>query len=87
MLNEENYLHSYLRFNDRQAGISVIYDPKKSEFSYNAYCIETKILKELVTVEFDFLEDGLSFVNSEFEGWTLEEFKSEESGCGNCSAK
>lgn len=84
-ITEENYLESVLVFRDRQAGISVVYDPHFSKFKYNAYCLEKKLLKELYSIEFDFLSDALSKINEEFGSWNLESF--DQKGCGNCAAK
>ena len=85
-LNEENYQEKVFRFRDRQAGISIIYDPKDDTYSYNAYCLEIKIMKELFTVEFDFLDDALALINDEFGTWELEDIGTKK-GCGSCVAK
>jgi hypothetical protein len=85
-LNEENYGHSVLVFRDRQAGISEIYDPESNQYSYNAYCMEKKLVKELFTCEYEFLEDALRAINEEFGTWELESFE-EDKGCGSCAAK
>lgn len=85
LLTEENYSYNVLCFRDRQAGISLIFDPERGQFVYNAYCLEKKLLKELLTKEFDFLSDALDFVNSEFATWELTSF--EKKNCGNCAAK
>ncbi|MBM4250564.1 MAG: hypothetical protein FJ146_01165 [Deltaproteobacteria bacterium] len=84
-LTEENYDHSVLVFRDRQAGISEIYDPERDSFSYNAYCLEKKLMKELFTCEYDFLTDALEVINEEFGSWDLESF--DKKGCGSCVAK
>lgn len=86
MLTKSNYQDSYLQFNDRQAGISLVYSDIEQSFFYNAYCIETKLLKELFSVEFDFLDDAIDMINSEFSSWSLQTFE-KKSGCGNCAAK
>ncbi len=86
-LNAENYLHSAFQFQDRQAGISLIYDPDTQQFTYNVYCLETKLMKELFTVEEDFLDDALELANDEFGGWELVELSPQKSGCGSCVAK
>ena len=86
MLTEANYEKSFLKFNDRQAGISLVYSDLEQRYYYNAYCIETKLLKELFSVEFDFLNDALELINSEYATWALESFE-KDSGCGNCVAK
>jgi len=85
-LNEENYGHSVLVFRDRQAGVSEIYDPESECYSYNAYCMEKKLVKELFTCEYEFLEDALMAINEEFGTWELESFE-EDKGCGSCAAK
>ena len=84
-LTESNYDHSVLVFRDRQAGVSEIYDPESGAFSYNAYCLEKKLMKELYTCEFDFLTDALEVINAEFGSWELEDF--DQKGCGSCVAK
>lgn len=87
-LTEDNYDHKIFRFRDRQAGISVIYDGIKDLYTYNAYCLETKILKELFSVEFDFLVDALELINDEFGTWELVDMvPQKQSGCGSCAAK
>jgi hypothetical protein len=86
-LSIDNYMAKVFRFNDRQAGISLIYDPNRDCFTYNAYCLETKIMKELFTVECDFLDDALSLINQEFGTWDLVDLVEEKSGCGSCAAK
>jgi hypothetical protein len=50
-LNDQNFMEKVYRFEDRQAGVSLIYDPIDNIFTYNAYCLETHIMKELFTVE------------------------------------
>lgn len=85
-LNVENYTYKILRFQDRQAGIGVVYDPSKEKFFYNAYCLEIKIMKELYAVEFEFLEDAVTHINEEFGTWKIEEFGQKKS-CGDCHAK
>jgi hypothetical protein len=52
-LTEENYMHTVLVFRDRQAGVSEIYDPETGMYSYNAYCLEKKLVKELFTWELE----------------------------------
>lgn len=85
-LNEENYTHSILRFRDRQAGVSEVYDPETDGYTYNAYCIEAKLLTELYSCEFEFLHDALDVINEEFGQWDLVDL-STKSGCGSCVAK
>ena len=87
ILTEENYGHMALVFRDRQAGVAPIYDPFKETYTYNAYCLEKRLLKELWTKEFDYLVDALEAVNDEFDTWTLESLEEGKSGCGNCAAK
>jgi len=85
-LTVENFLNTVLTFRDRQAGVSVIYDPERDRYSYNAYCLETKLLKELFTCEYEFLDDALSVINAEFGTWAGHALE-EKSGCGSCAAK
>lgn len=85
-LTSENYDKSFLQFRDRQAGVGVVYCPEENKYFYNSYCIETKVLKELMSVEFDFLEDALELVNDEFSTWEKVDFEPEK-GCGSCAAK
>ncbi|MFK7824751.1 MAG: hypothetical protein AB8G05_11370 [Oligoflexales bacterium] len=86
-LTEENYESDFLRFQDRQAGVSLVYDPCEERYYYNAYCVETKLLKELFSVEYRFLEEALETVNDEFGTWELVSFDKKKSGCGSCVAK
>ena len=86
-LDTENFMEKAYRFRDRQAGISLIYDPLKSAYTYNAYCLETKIMKELFTVEFDYLDDALNLMNDEIGTWELIDLSGKSSGCGSCIAK
>ena len=76
-----------MRFETRQAGISFVYCPDKDSYSYNAYCLEMELLKELYSKEFDFLDDALEHINSEFETWELVPYEKEKSGCSSCVAK
>lgn len=86
-LSSENYTDNYYNFEDRQAGVSLVFCPEKNRFFYNAYCVEKKLLKELFSVEYDFLEDALHTVNSEFGQWELKTFEKKKEGCGTCVAK
>ena len=86
-LNPTNYETKVLKFQDRQAGVSLVYDPQEGRYYYNAYCVETKLLKELFAVEHSFLEDALETINEEFGTWELESFDKKSSGCGSCVAK
>ncbi|RYZ51978.1 MAG: hypothetical protein EOP07_20380 [Proteobacteria bacterium] len=83
----ENFQEKAFRFRERQAGVSIIYDPDAEAFTYNAYCLETKIMKELFTVEFDYLDDALELMNDEFGSWELFDLSEKSSGCGSCVAK
>ncbi len=83
----ENFQEKAFRFRERQAGVSLIYDPTTSAYSYNAYCLETKIMKELFTVEFDYLDDALELMNEEFGSWELFDLSEKSSGCATCVAK
>jgi hypothetical protein len=85
-LTESNYSHSILTFRDRQAGVSVVFDPDAEVFTYNAYCIEATLLTELFTCEYRFLADALAVINEEFGQWELVDL-SAKSGCGSCVAK
>ena len=86
-LTAENFTYSAFRFRDRQAGVSLIFNPDEKTYTYNAYCLETKIMKELFTVEYDFLEDALLTINEEFGSWELFDFEAKKSSCGSCAAK
>ncbi|MDD9950459.1 MAG: hypothetical protein OXT67_02735 [Zetaproteobacteria bacterium] len=86
-LNESNYDSHYLRFQERQAGVSLVFDPDKELYYYNAYCIEMKLLKELFTVEYTFLEEALETIDAEFGTWELTPYDKKKSGCGSCAAK
>lgn len=86
-LTEENYESDYLRFQDRQAGVSLVYDPYEERYYYNAYCVEMKLVKELFSVEYRFLEEALETINDEFGTWELVSFDKKKSGCGSCVAK
>ncbi|HYX33629.1 MAG TPA: hypothetical protein VE954_10980 [Oligoflexus sp.] len=86
-LNDQNYMEKVYRFEDRQAGVSLIFNPDENIFTYNAYCLETHLMKELFTVEQEFLEDALDLINAEFGSWELVEVSGKSSGCGSCAAK
>ena len=86
LLTEDNFLTSYLRFENRQAGISVVYSPEDDVFYYNAYCIDMELLKELFSVEFTTVDEALETINAEFGKWDLANFE-EKSGCSSCAAK
>ena len=70
-ITEDNYSYSYYNFEDRQSGISLVYSPSKKSYLYNVYCIEQTLLKELFTVEYDFLEDA---INNVLDTWILASF-------------
>ena len=86
-LNAENYSYSFYNFEDRQAGVSLVFSPEENRFYYNAYCVEAKLLKELFSVEHEFLEDALETINSEFGQWELKDHDKKKEGCGSCVAK
>jgi hypothetical protein len=86
-LNDQNYLEKVYRFQDRQAGVSLIFDPDENIFTYNAYCLETHLMKELFTVEQEYLDDALDLINAEFGSWELVDLSGKSSGCGSCAAK
>lgn len=85
-LTEENFVDNAFIFRDRQAGVSPIYDPDTELYSYNAYCLETKLMKEIYSKEFQFLSEALDFINEEFGNWSLDNL-STKNGCSTCSAK
>ena len=84
ILTEENYQEKAYEFRDRQAGVSIIFDPKSESYTYNAYCLEKKLMKELFSVEHDYLQDALDQINQEFGTWDLTDL-GEKSGCGSWS--
>ena len=86
-LTLNNWHSSCLEFQDRQAGGSLVYCPVQERFVYNAYCIEKKLLKELFTVEFEYIDDAIRCVNEEFSTWEWVKFEEKKSGCGTCVAK
>ncbi|WP_141731056.1 tyrosine-protein phosphatase [Oligoflexus tunisiensis] len=86
-LNDLNFMEKVYRFEDRQAGVSLIYDPDDNIYTYNAYCLETHIMKELFTVEQEYLDDALDLINAEFGSWELVDLSGKSSGCGSCAAK
>src|SRR5690606_15573712 len=85
-LTDANFLTTVLQFRDRQAGIGVVYDPELDRYFYNAYCLETKLLKELFSCEYEDLYEALEVINSEFGTWETYDFQ-EKKGCGSCVAK
>jgi len=86
-LTNENYTTNFLQFEKRQAGVNVVFSPADDRFYYNAYCIETSLLTELMSVEYEFLEDAINMVNSDFGSWSLKDFDPKQKDCGSCSAK
>ena len=86
LLTNDNFEHAYLQFEDRQAGVGIVYDPGEERYFYNAYCIERTLLKELMAVEYEFLDDALETINAEFSTWELV-LHEEKKGCGSCAAK
>ncbi len=36
-LSADNYVNKAFRFRDRQAGVTVIFDPERELYTYNAY--------------------------------------------------
>lgn len=86
-LTPDNYLHTALRFRDRQAGVSVIYDPTTKRYTYNAYCLETQLMEELFTCEYEDLDEALAVVQSEFGTWEVFDLTEKKSGCSSCVAK
>jgi hypothetical protein len=86
-LTSENFQDSYFQFGDRQAGVALVFSPERGSYTYNAYCVETTLLEELLAVEYDFLDDALSTINAEFSQWELKSHAAKESGCGSCVAK
>ena len=60
--------HSKVTVGDRQAGISLIYEPNSSSYRYNVYCLEMKLMKEILSCEYDYLEDAIINVNEELDG-------------------
>lgn len=86
MLTSSNFLHSYLCFQDREAGVSAIYCNQEQRYHYHAYCLETKLMRDLVSIEFNNLEEAISYINDEFASWSLKNFQPDKKGCSNCHA-
>ena len=84
-ISVDNFDHTVLVFRDRQAGVAAIYDPFEERYLYNAYCLEKKLMKELFSQEYDFLEDAITVINEEFGSWEMESF--DKKGCSSCVAK
>lgn len=87
-LTADNFQTFYYRFQERQAGVGLVYSPTDERYFYNAYCIEAKLLQELFAVEYDYLEDALATINAEFGTWELVTFdEADKKNCGSCVAK
>lgn len=86
-LTEENYLDSYTQFRDRQAGVNPVYCPVEDRYVYNVYCLELLLMKDIYSVEYDFLDDALKAFNAEFGQWELKSHDKKNDGCGSCAAK
>ena len=86
LITSENYMSHYLRFRDRQAGISIVFDHTTSSYLYNVYCIEAKVMRELFSKEHQYLEDAVLSLHDEFGTWELVDFEV-KSECGSCVAK
>jgi hypothetical protein len=86
-ITHENYLTNYLQFQRRQAGVNLIYCPEEDKYTYNVYCLELDLLKELLSVEFDFLDEALALINEDFGTWDVKTFDSSSKNCGSCAAK
>ena len=81
-LKQKNFLHSCLAFEDRQAGVSIIYCHIEDKYFYNVYCMDVKILKDLMSVEFNNLDEALDYVNEEFGTWKLHNLAlNDQKGC------
>ena len=83
----ENYHNSYLRFEDRQAGVGLSYCPLEERYIYNTYCIDMKKVKEIFSVEHDMLEDAVDLLNQEFSTWEFVDYEKKKEGCSTCVAK
>jgi len=86
-LDQSNFEVKAYRFRDRQAGVSLVYDPDNESYTYNAYCLETLLVKDIYSREFGYLEDALDHVNDEFGTWDLTDLISSKKGCDSCVAK
>ena len=83
-LTAQNYSWCFFKFRDRQAGITVIYDPAAASYHYNSYCLEQKLLKEIYSKEFTFLDDALAHTNLEFGNWEFQDLSLKKPACGSC---
>ena len=52
-----------------------------------SYLKDKHAVKELFTVEQDYLDDALDLINAEFGSWEIVELSGKSSGCGSCAAK
>ena len=84
-LTAENYSWCVFKFRDRQAGVSEIYDPEEERYRYNSYCLEQKLLKEIYTQEYAFLDDALEHTNLEFGNWEFQDLSLKKPACGSCA--
>lgn len=85
-ITHENYLDNFLEFQDRQSGVGLVFNPESDAYTYNVYCIDRKLMKEIYSAEVEFLDDALSLLNDEFATWKLVSYDS-ESGCSTCANK
>ena len=83
-LTAANYTYCYYVFRTRQAGVAEIYDPIKCLYVYNSYCLEQKLLKEIYSVEFSFLDDAIAHINAEFGNWEFRNIMLKKSACNGC---
>lgn len=84
-LNAWNYMDNALTFQSRQAGVSIIYDHDEDLYTYNAYCLELELMKELFTVEYEELDDALKCINEEFGTWKLQKLADIQDSCATCA--
>ncbi len=83
-LTTQNYGWCFFKFRDRQAGVTEIYDPAAECYHYNSCCLEQKLLKEIYTREFAFLDDALEHANLEFGNWEFQDLSLKKPACGSC---
>ncbi|MDE3269114.1 MAG: hypothetical protein OYH77_02390 [Pseudomonadota bacterium] len=79
-----NYTYCYYVFRSRQAGVTAIYDPTQQLYVYNSYCLEQKLLKEIYSIEFGFLDDALAHINTEFGNWEFRNILLKKPACNGC---
>lgn len=84
-LTADNYGWCFFKFRDRQAGVTAIYDPVAECYRYNSYCLEQKLLQEIYTQEFAFLDDALANTNLEFGNWEFQDLSWKKTACGSCA--